>query len=258
MKQILLIIASITVLQAKAQEQSARALDLRPYQLRGQKSPFKRNLDFGDYSTTHLRRTLGSFFSFGNFSLANALLQIEGIPLYKNRKSRSKDVFRFELEKNGQTISRTESKAVLRKNETFRLLQKQDSSFFGARNVDFLEAVIQVGDDTSNRWQLAASNLNGTKDEEQKGLIRKGSEEIRFVKTTLVLQDKAVDKDDISSLLASLNLVYSFTYNNQIVGAVSFRETERRFWIREDLDENIRTVIASAASLLTFRRELYY
>jgi uncharacterized DUF497 family protein len=257
MKTIILIAGILMAVQGQAQKPSQAALSLQPYRLSGQ-SGLKRNLSFGDYRTDRFRRTLGSFFSFGTFSLANAILQVEGIPLYKKDRNRSKDVFRFELLKNGEKLAATESRAIMRKNETFRLLSRQDSSFFGASNTDFLEAVIRLEGDSSEGWQMAASNLNGSKDEEQRGIIRKDTQEIRFTKTSLALQEKEYDRSDPRSLLATLNLVYAFTYRNEIVAAVSFRETDRRIWFSDKLDETIKTVIASAAAVLTFRRELYY
>lgn len=254
MKTIILITGILMAVQGQAQKQ---ALSLQPHRLSGQ-SGLKRNLSFADYRTEGFRRTLGSFFSFGSFSLANALLQVEGIPLYKRDKHRSKDVFRFELLKNGRKLAATESRAILRKKETFRLLSRQDSSFFGGANTDFLEAVIRLEGDSSEGWQMAASNLNGSREEEQKGIIRRDTQEISFVMTGLALPDKEYDRSDPRSLLATLNLVYAFTYKNQVVAAVSFRETERKIWFSETLDENIKTVIASAAAVLTFRREIYY
>lgn len=111
------------------------------------------------------------------------LLVIEGMPLYKKDKRRSKDVFYFELEKDGQLVSHVESHAIFRKNETFRLFHRQDSSFFGKRNVDLLRASIQTGKDTLNKWSVVASNLNGSKEEEQKGVIRKGNRYMHLLTT---------------------------------------------------------------------------
>jgi len=222
----------------------------------GQDHPLRRNLTFGEYKTDKIRRTLGSFFYFKPPSLKN-ILKVGDIPLYKKDRLRAKDVFRFDMEKNGKPVSSTECRAILRKNETFRLLRKQDSSFFGARNVDFLDARIRLESDTSNIWSMVASNLNGSKDEEQKGIIRLGDEEITFVKTTLLLRDKAVSDNSPISLLATINLVYAFTFKDEVVAAVSFKEADRRFWVKEDLDEPIKDVLAAAASLLTIRRDIY-
>ncbi|MOA39513.1 hypothetical protein D3C78_1613020 [compost metagenome] len=104
---------------------------------------------------------------------------------------------------------------------------------------------------------MTASNLNGSKDEDQRGIIRQGNYEITFVKTTLLLRDKPISDKSPISLLASINMVYAFTYNSQVVAAVSFKEADRRFWINEDLDDQIKDVIAAAASLLTIRKDIY-
>lgn len=224
----------------------------------GQDNPLRRNLSFDGYKTQGIHRTLGSYFSFGNFSIANEILQVEGMPLYKKDKNRSKDVFRFELEKNDSAISITECKSIMRKNETFSIFKKQDSSFFGANNVDLLEARIQLGQDTANVWQVVASNLNGSKEEEQKGIARKGDQAIHFVKRVMLLREKPVEKNNIESLLATANIVYSFTYNDEIVAAVSFKETDRKIWFKDLLNEPIKTIIASLACMLTLRRDLYY
>jgi hypothetical protein len=231
-------------------------MQLKPYRMTGQDNSLRKNLAFAEYKTDRIRRTLGSFFYYRAPSLAN-ILKVGDIPLYKKDRLRAKDVFRFDLEKNGKLAVSTESRAILRKNETFRLLRKQDSTFFGARNVDFLDARIRLASDTSAVWSLLASNLNGSKDEDQKGMIRNGDQEISFVKTTLLLRDRPVNDNSPISLLASINLVYAFTFNDQVVAAVSFKEADRRFWINEELDEPVKDVIAAAASLLTIRRDLY-
>lgn len=222
----------------------------------GQDHPLRRNLTFGEYKTDRIRRTLGSFFYFKPPSLAN-ILKVGDIPLYKRDRLRAKDVFRFDVEKNGKLVSSTETRAVLRKNETFRLWRKQDSSFFGARNVDFLDARIRLASDTTKIWNMVASNLNGSKDEEQKGIILLADQEITFVKTTMLLRDKDVSDTNPISLLATMNMVYAFTYKDEVVAAVSFKEADRRFWIKEDLDASVKDVLAAAASLLTIRRDIY-
>lgn len=254
MKKIILICFCLVELHP-AWSQVQKATHLQLDKIKGGRF-LKWNLSFGDYRTTHFCRTLGSFFSFRAPQPAN-LLVIEGVPLYRKDKRRSKDVFHFKLKKGEQLVSYVESSTVFRKNETFRLFPRQDSSFFGKRNVDFLQALIQVGGDTANRWRLVASNLNGSKDEEQKGVIRKGSQEIRFVKTGLLLREKRWDKYNINSLMTTLHPVYAFTYNNEVVGAVSCRKTERKVWLKEEMDEEIKTVISSVSVMLTRRRQLY-
>lgn len=254
MKKIILICFCLVGLHP-AWSQVQKATSLQPDRIKGGRF-LKWNLSYGDYSTTRFRRTLGSFFSFRTPQLAN-LLMIEGVPLYRKDKRRSKDVFHFKLMKGEQPVSYVDSRAIFRKNETFRLFPRQDSSFFGKRNVDYLQALIQVGEDTANRWSVVASNLNGSKDEEQKGVIRKGAQEISFVKTGVLLREKRWDQYDINSLMTTLQSVYAFTYNNEVVGAVSFRKTERKVWLKEELDEEIKTVISSVSALLTRRRQLY-
>lgn len=255
----ILVFLFFAIVTGKAQKTTPPLnMKLQPFRMVGQDNPLRRNLSFDNYKTSSIRRTLGSYFSFGNFSLLNPILEVGGVPLYKKDKNRSKDVFRFELEKNDTLVSITECRAIMRKNETFHLFSKQDSSFFGANNTDLLEARIQLGQDTSNIWQVVGSNLNGSKEEEQKGIVCKGNESINFVKTVLLLREKSVDRTEIEGMIATVNLVYSFTYNNEIVAAVSFKETDRKIWFKQKLDENIKTVIASTACILTLRRELYY
>ncbi|NEU06940.1 hypothetical protein GZH53_01330 [Flavihumibacter sp. R14] len=244
--------------EAVAQNKIAPAdMRLKPYRMTGQDNPLRKNLAFADYKTNSIRRTLGSFFYYQAPSLANAMLATGDIPVYEKNRLRAKDVFRFDLDKNGQPVASTECRAIFRKNETFYLLHKQDSTFFGARNTDLLDARIRLTADTSQVWHMLASNLNGSKDEDQKGIIRNGGEEIRFVKTTMLLRDKPVSDNSPVSLLASIDMVYAFTYNDEVVAAVSFKEADRRFWLREGLDQPLADVIASAASLLTIRRDLY-
>lgn len=258
MRSRILFICLICCISAAYGQQKARPaeMQLRPYRMTGQDHLLRRNLTFGEYKTDRIRRTWGSFFSFHPPSLAN-ILKVGDIPIYKKDRLRAKDVFRFDMEKNGKLVSSTESRAILRKNETFRLLRKQDSSFFGAKNVDFLDARIRLASDTNQLWSMVASNLNGSKDEEQKGIIRLGDQEITFVKTTLLLPDKPVNASNPISLLATINMVYAFTYKNEVVAAVSFKEADRRFWIKEDLNQPLKDILAAAASLLTIRRDIY-
>jgi hypothetical protein len=102
-----------------------------------------------------------------------------------------------------------------------------------------------------------ASNLNGSKEEDQKGVIRKENREIRFVKTALLLRGKRWEKNNINSLMTTLEPAYAFTYNNEIIGAVSFRKTDRKVWLKDGLEDEIRTVICSVSALLTRRRQIY-
>jgi hypothetical protein len=252
-----LLLIQTTLLLFAQKEQAAIDMDLQPYTISGQ-SLFKRNLYFAGYKTSKFRRTIGSRFSFGNFNIGNTILQVGGVPLYKKYKTRSKDVFSFMLKTNSGMVARTECRAVLRKNETFSLFKPKDSSFFKIRNVDYLEARIRPDRDTAHVWYMAAANLNGSEAAEQQGIIRCGDKEIRFVKTTRMLRDEPVTRHDVKSLFTSLNLVYLFTYNDEIIAAVSYRVRDKKFWCREDLDSQIKTVVASAASLLCLRNDLYY
>ena len=72
-----------------------------------------------------------------------------------------------------------------------------------------------------------------------------------------MLRDEPVNRDDMNSLFTSLNIVYLFTYNDEDIAAVSFKLTGN-FWCRDDLDSTIKTVVASAASVLCLRNDLYY
>lgn len=233
-------------------------MDLQPYKMVGQGNPFKHSLSFAGYETHKFRRNIASWFSFGQFNPGNKILQIHGVPLKKKYKTRSVDIFSFEMTTDSGVVSRTESRAVLRKNESFKLFKPKDSSFFKINNVDYLEARIQMSNDTAQIWYLAAANLNGTKDEEQKGVIRCGGKEIRFIKTTCLLRDEPVDRNELKSLFTALHIVYLFTYNDQNIAAVSFKLSDKKFWCRDDVDSTIKTVVASAASLLCFRNDLYY
>jgi hypothetical protein len=223
----------------------------------GHDNPFKLNISFGPYKTQHIHRTLGSLFSFGSFSVQNALLDFVGIPFHTEYKERSKDVFSFDLRQGDSIVSSARCRAILYKNERVRLLVPADSSFFGANNVDFLQAVIMLHNDTSQVWQLAASNLNGSMNEPQKGLLRHDTLQISFVKTTMLLREKAVDRTDVSSLLATLNMVYTFSYQNQVVAAVSYKDADKRVWFHEKLNPAVAHAIASATMILTLRRQLY-
>lgn len=260
MKIFLLSLISIqTVLPLFAQSDRAGVdMDLQPYKISGGYKPFKRNLNFAGYKTHKFRRNIASWFSFGTFNIKNEILKIGRVPLYKKSKNRSVDIFAFTLKTDSGIASRTECRAVMRKNETFSLFRPKDSSYFRIKNVDYLQARIQTGNDTAHVWYMAAANLNGSEDAEQQGVIRCGEKEIHFVKTTRMLRDEPVSRDNMNSLFTSLNIVYLFTYNEEEIAAVSFKLTDKKFWCRDDLDGEIRAVVASAASLLCLRNNLYY
>lgn len=260
MKIIFLILLSIqAALPLFAQTERAGVdMELQPYKIFGHGSQVKRNFSFAEYTLHAFRRNIASWFSFGTFNIANEILKVDGVPLYKKDKNRSVDIFSFSLKTDSGIVSRTECRAVMRKNETFSLFRPKDSSFFKIKNVDYLEARISTDSDTAHVWYLAAANLNGSEEAEQQGIIRCGDKEIRFVKTMRMLRDEPVNRNDIKSLLTSLNIVYLFTYNEESIAAVSFKLTDKKFWCRNDLDSTIKTVVASTASLLCLRNDLYY
>jgi hypothetical protein len=218
-------------------------------------SIFHKNLDIGPYETTRFRRSIASFFSFQTPQLAN-LLKIAGIPLIKKEHRYSTDVFNFKLRYMGQTISRVEADAVFNKKENFRLLSKQDSTFFGKANVDVIAATVIIENDGAT-WHMVASNLNGSKAAAQDGIIKNGDQEIRFYKTNLLLPGTVTSKTPIGNLHQELQTVYAFTRNEEIVAAVSFYKRGRRLWLHTDLTEAERTVITSISALLIKRRPLY-
>ena len=260
MKLVLLSLLSIlTTLPLLAQkEQAAVDLALQPYKISSLYMPFKRNLHFAGYRTHHFRRNIASWFSFGTLNIANQVLKVQGVPLYKKSKHRSVDIFSFALKTDSGIVSHTACRAIMRKNETFSIFRPKDSSFFKIKNVDYLDARIRTDNDTAHIWYLAAANLNGSEQAEQQGLIRCGDSTIYFVKTMLLLRDQPVSRHETKSLFTSLNMVYLFTYNNEAIAAVSFKLNDKLFWCRDDLDNNLKTIVASAASLLRLRNDLYY
>lgn len=219
----------------------------------------RKNISFADYKTRHFHRTLGSFFAARPLQPAN-LISLSGIPLYYHKLRWSKDVFRLDLEKNGQKISTVECRATLLTNETFSLFRLgQDSSFFGARNEDLLEARIQLTRQPIHFWEVVATNLNGTKREAQKGLIRKDSITVEFIRTPAVLRDRPVVAGNTKSLFSSLYQVYAFSYQQEVVAAVTVDESGRhkKTWMKEALNPDIADVIASTIAILTARRTIY-
>ena len=255
MKTFLLSLISIqTALPLFAQKERTRVdMALRPYKI-STHSPLTRNLSFAGYKTHKFRGNTASWFSFGTLYVGNVILQVE-VPLHKTR---SVDIFSFALKTDSGIVSRTECRVILRKNDTSSLLMPKDAGFFKIKNVDYLEARIQTDSDTAHVWYMAAANLNGSDNAEQQGIIRCGDKEIRFIKTTRMLRDEPVNRIDMKSLFTSLNIVYLFTYNDENIAAVSFKLKGKKFWCRDDLDSNIKTVVANAASLLYLRNDLYY
>lgn len=232
-------------------------LSLHPYQVHGHDNPLKFNVNFGSYKTKNIRRSLGSLFNFGHFSVENMILDMAGVPFRLYDGDKNKDVFRFELKQGDSLLSNVRCKAVLHTREYIGFPGRADSSFWGAANTDILQAVILLYNDTGRLWQMAGFNLNGSKNEPQRGVLQHDTTVINFVKTTLLLREKEVNRNDVSSLLATLNMVYSFSWHNRIIGAVSFKEAEKKIWIDENLPTNIAHAIATAATVLTLRRQLY-
>lgn len=234
------------------------AVQLQPSRLKGGHF-LRKNVSFGDYKTQRFRRTLGSFFAVRPLQPIN-LISLGGIPLYHHKLRWSKDVFRFELLKEGQKISTVECRATLLTNEMFSLFRlQQDSSFFGARNEDLLEARIELANQPNQFWEVVATNLNGTKREAQKGLIRKDSITVEFIRTPAVLREHPIEKGNRKSLFSSLYQVYAFSYQREVVAAVTVDESGRRkkTWQKENLNTDLANAIASTITILTARRTIY-
>lgn len=216
---------------------------------------FERNLHFAGFSTKTLRRNLGSYTRLRSIVPAN-LLRIEGIPLYHKEKTRSKDKFRFDIMSNGVPVARVEIDAVLLQNETFHLFKKQDSSFFGTANTDLFLGSISVHQDSATTWDMAAWNLNGSKNELQRGMVTNGKVEITFEQTTMLLRD-AGDQQGIDTMFRSLHQVYAFRCNNRIIAAVAFKDMDRLCWIDTHLNNETRIAVAGAMAALRLRRDIY-
>lgn len=234
------------------------AIQLQPNRLKGGHF-LRKNVSFANYKTKRFRRTMGSFFAAKPLQPAN-LISISGIPLYHHKLRWSKDVFRFDLIKEGQKISSVECRATLLTNETFSLFRlRQDSSFFGARNEDLLEAKILLARQPNQFWEVVATNLNGTKREAQKGLIRKDSVTIEFIRTPAVLRDRPIEKGNTQSLFSSLYQVYAFSYQQEVVAAVTVDESgsHKKTWLKETLTPDLADAIASTIAILTARRTIY-
>lgn len=255
--QILGVAALLTANETAAQTITTPiATELTPYIMKGRQSPFKRNISFAGYQTSLLSRTFGSIFYIKNINLINPVFVIEGIPLLQSDKQKRKDIFHFSLNRNGNEIASVECRAFMKKKESFRLLKNQDSSFWGTKNTDILIGAIRLNNDTATQWNLMASNLNASQEEDQQGKIVKGDEEISFLLTNLVLKE-STDSANGKNLFATLNMVYAFYYKGLIVAAVSVKEAGRKFWIEESLRTELKDVIAATSSILTMRQNLY-
>lgn len=230
--------------------------NLTPHRISGRQNLFSRNLRFADYQTSKVRRTVGSINFFGTINPFNSILRFETIPLQYKERYRAKDVFRFTLKHEHGTSISTECRAVLKVRETFTLLRKQDSSFWGGKNKDLFLAVITPNKDTTTRWAFIATNLNATNNEAQKGKLIGKDEELSFELTNLVLQQNTNSQSSKNSF-TGMDMVYAFTYKGEIVAAVSVKESQRKFWIKQGLDKSIKDVIAAASVILTIRQNLY-
>jgi hypothetical protein len=234
------------------------ALQLQPYRLKGGWF-LKKNLSFEEYKTSRFQRTFGSYFA-NRPLFGGTLLAIEGVPIYHRNQRHSKDVFHFELYHQGVLKTITNVRAMMSQNESFFLFRsRQDSSFFGNRNSDFLEARIEFPNAPVQTWEVWASNLNGSKPEAQKGMIRKDTTTIHFIRTMTVLRDKPVDQMNPESLFTSLYATYAFTYQNEIIATVTVDEgkKDRKLWLKQGLSSEIKDVIASTVVILTKRRDIY-
>ncbi len=229
---------------------------LEPYKIKGRKTPLSRGLSFAHYKTSKIKRSAGSLLALSTINLLNPILRIESVPVSRKDKYNLKDRFRFTMKSEKGTTITTECREVLSVNEKFRLLRKQDSSFFGKLNTDFVIATIVSNTDTASRWMVTATHLNASNGEQQKGKLIKGEQEISFTVANLMLREKSSQAAPEKNF-SSLNMVYAFTYQNEIVAAVSVKEARRKFWIKESIDEKMKDAVASTAAILIMRRNLY-
>lgn len=248
---ILLLLMVSTLVQAQVQ----KATSLQTQKIKGGRLLHK-NISFADYQTKHLHRSLGSFFS-GRAIIPANLLKVEGIPLYHKEKRRSKDNFHFSLYKEGAPIADVAVQAVMLQNETFRLFGKQDSSFFGKANTDLLLASVQPSGDSTTWWQLAAWNLNASKDEPQQGIMRQGDNEIRFERTTLLVREPG-DRNSSDTLMHGLYMAYRFSCKGETIAAVAYRDNDRLCWMKENMQQPVQTAIAATIAILRLRRNIYH
>jgi hypothetical protein len=253
MKRLLIYILPLLFF-ASAEAQVQKAVNLQVQKISGGRL-FKKNISFADFQTKKLRRSIGSFFATRAIIPAN-LLRIEGVPLYHKEKRRSKDYFHFDLKQNGDFAAYVEVQAIMLQNETFRLFSKQDSSFFGKANSDLLLGSVQPSADTATWWEIAAWNLNATKQEAQKGIIKQGSKEITFEKTTMLLRENG-DQNSKDTLFSSLYMAYQFRYKGETIAAVAYKEHDRLCWMKKDLDDSVQTAVAATISILRLRRNIY-
>lgn len=230
--------------------------NLTPYKIFGRQNPFSRNIYFAGYKTSKIRRTLGSINLFGTINPFNTILRFEQIPYQYKERYRAKDVFKFTLiHEDGASLT-AECRGRLKIREAFKLLHHQDSSFWGQRNEDLFIALIVSNNDTANKWSFFAVNLNATSHDPQKGKLTKGDEELNFELTNLVLKQNEKPQSNDPSF-NTMDKVYAFTYQGEIVAAVSVKEANRKFWIKQELNKEIKNVIAASSVILTIRQNIY-
>jgi hypothetical protein len=243
-------------LSAAQSDMQALKTNLTPYKIFGRQNPFSRNIRFAGYQTSKIRRTLGSINLFGTINPFNTILRFEKIPFQYKERYRAKDVFRFTLTHDDGVTLTAECSGRLKVREAFTLLGQQDSSFWGEKNEDLFLAVIAPNNDTANKWTFFATNLNATNEKPQKGKLIRKEEELNFeLKNLLLKQNVNAQSQDPS--FTSMDMVYAFKYHGEIIAAVSVKEADRKFWIKDELNEGIKNVIAAAAVILTIRQNIY-
>lgn len=228
---------------------------LIPHNIYG-RTILKRNLSFGQYVTTRLRRSPASIFYIGTINPLNSVARIGAFPLAYKEQYQRKDIYRFQLKRGDSVHITVETKARLKVREQFSPFSKNETLTTGIHNSETLEASILHNKDTSNIWKMSASNLDGSSESQQIGTIKKDGEEISFRIENLLLTDDK-DKVDGTPSFVQLHRVYAFSYKGEIIGAVSVYITKLKFWINESVDRQIQDVIAAATSVLSFRKNLY-
>lgn len=257
--RILLIVISMMMLDLplKAQESpAALSNDLIPHTIKGRKTPLSKNLSFGNYATTKVRRQLATFGSFGTINPFNDLWKIESIPLQKSERYRDRDFFSFTLHKNQQPILSVIVKATLKVREQFNLLGKQDSSYWGANNTDTLVAQIKSQQDSIPAWVLVMTNLNISNQHPPSGLLYNTTDTMLCKAMNLLMREPTKTLPN-SVGFSLLEPVYAFYYRGQLIAAVSSKERNRRLWIKPELPENLSNGIAAATAILCIRRDIY-
>lgn len=228
---------------------------LTPHDIKG-RSLLKRNLTFGEYSTTRLRRSPASIFYIGTINPLNPVARIGAFPLVYKERYQRKDIYRFQLKRGDSVFVTVETKASLKVREQFSPFSKNETLTTGINNIETLEASILHHKDTSSIWKMSATNLDGSSESKQMGTIKKGDEEITFRVENLLLPDEK-DKEDGKPNFVHLHKVYAFSFKGETIGAVSVYITKLKFWIKESEDQQIKDIIAAAASVLSFRQNLY-